>query len=230
MNVLITGAAGKVGRCIADGLKQRHRIRGLDVAPMPDVEDSIVGDLGDLGTLLTATRGMDAVIHLAAAAGSNSVWEEVLSANIIGLRNLFQAALKNDVRRIAFASRAGLVSDYPEDRMRTVDLPIHAGHYYSISKAFGENMGYMYAHRFDMEVVCVRIGNFRAHPTHPHHLAHVDAVNVFEHAILQPDVKFEIVYGVSDSTWPLYDVDHGRRVIGYHPQEKSDIDPGDVTP
>ena len=59
---------------------------------------------------------------------------------------------------------------------------------------------------------------------------HVDAVNVFEHAILQPDVKFEIVYGVSDSTWPLYDVDHGRRVIGYHPQEKSDIDPGDVTP
>ncbi len=62
MNVLITGAAGKVGRCIADGLKQRHRIRGLDVAPMPDVEDSIVGDLGDLGTLADPRETAQALV------------------------------------------------------------------------------------------------------------------------------------------------------------------------
>ena len=36
-----------------------------------------------------------------------------------------------------------------------------------------------------------------------------------------PDVKFEVVYGVSDSNWPLYDLEHGRRSIGYNPQQKS---------
>ena len=228
MNVLMTGAAGKVGRCVAAGLKQRHHIRGFDVVPAPDLEDSIVGDLGDLDALTAAAREMDAVIHLAAAAGARSTWKEVLSANIIGTRNLFQAALRNGVRRVAFASRAGLVSDTPGNDMRTVDLPVRTGHYYSASKAFGENLGYMYAHRFDMEVVCVRIGHFRPHPGHPHHLAHADAVRVFERAILQPGVKFEIVFGVSDSSWPLYDLDHGREAIGYHPQEKSTVRPGHV--
>jgi hypothetical protein len=38
-------------------------------------------------------------------------------------------------------------------------------------------------------------------------------------------VKFEVVFGVSDSTWPLYDLDHGRLAIEYYPQDKSNIEP-----
>jgi hypothetical protein len=36
-------------------------------------------------------------------------------------------------------------------------------------------------------------------------------------------VKFETVFGVSDSDWPLYDLEHGRRVIGYCPQDRSHV-------
>eukprot|EP01048_Picozoa_sp_COSAG05_P014972 COSAG05_NODE_1750_length_4147_cov_2.788538_3_plen_95_part_00 len=36
-------------------------------------------------------------------------------------------------------------------------------------------------------------------------------------------VKFEIVFGVSDSSWALYDLDRGRRAIGYFSQSKSEI-------
>ena len=54
-----------------------------------------------------------------------------------------------------------------------------------------------------------------------------DAVRVFEQAVTQPGVKFEIVFGVSDSTWQLYDLEHGRKVIGYHPKDKSRITPED---
>jgi len=36
-------------------------------------------------------------------------------------------------------------------------------------------------------------------------------------------VKYEMVFGVSDSDWPLYDLDHGRRVIGYDPQDRSHV-------
>ena len=226
MRVLITGAEGRVGSCLVDGLRHSHRVRGFDCVPMPDLEDSIVGDLADMQAVLTASRDMDAVIHLGAAAGSESLWEEVLASNVIGTYNVFEASRRNGVRRIAFASRAGLVAGYPREIVRTVDLAVRPGDYYTISKAFGENLGYMYAHRFDMEVACVRVGSFqsdRPDPEHPHHLGHSDAVRVFERAIRHPGVRFEIVFGVSDGSWTLYDLDHGRRAIGYDPRQKSDV-------
>ena len=77
-----------------------------------------------------------------------------------------------------------------------------------------------------MEFVCVRIGNFnleRDQPEHPHHLSHGDCVRVFEQALIHPGVKFEIVFGVSGSNWPLYDVEHGKRAIGYEPQDYSEV-------
>ena len=228
MNVLMTGAAGKVGRCVAAGLKQRHHIRGFDVVPAPDLEDSIVGDLGDLDALTAAAREMDAVIHLAAAAGARSTWKRgPVRQHHRNTQPLPGGAQKRRApRRLREPGRPGL--RHAGERHADGRPSVRTGHYYSASKAFGENLGYMYAHRFDMEVVCVRIGHFRPHPGHPHHLAHADAVRVFERAILQPGVKFEIVFGVSDSSWPLYDLDHGRKAIGYHPQEKSTVGPGDV--
>ena len=42
-------------------------------------------------------------------------------------------------------------------------------------------------------------------------------------------VKFEVVFGVSDSTWALYDLEHGRQVIDYHPQDKSGRRAGGLT-
>ena len=98
--------------------------------------------------------------------------------------------------------------------------------YYTISKVVGESLGYMYSARHGMEVVSVRIGNFKADrdkPEHPHMLSHGDCVRVFEQAITHPGVAFETVFGVSDSDWPLYDLDHGRGVIGYYPQDKSHV-------
>ena len=86
----------------------------------------------------------------------------------------------------------------------------------------------MYASRFGMEFVAVRIGNIRPdrpHVEHPHQLSHGDAVRVFEQAVTHPGVTFEIVFGVSDSTWKLYDLEHGRKAIGYNPQDKSEATP-----
>ncbi len=226
MKVLITGAAGKVGTTVAKGLKDRHDIRGFDIAPMPELDDSIVGDLADYDIVKSAVNGMDAVIHLGGCAGGASPWADILQSNFVGTYNVFEAARECGVKRIAFASRAGLLSPYPRDQHRTVDLVPLPTSYYSISKAFGENLGYMYSAQHDMEVVCVRIGNFSAdrdQPEHPHHLSHGDAVRVFEQAIVHPGVKYEIVFGVSASNWPLYDMDHGHKAIGYEPQDFADV-------
>ena len=50
-----------------------------------------------------------------------------------------------------------------------------------------------------------------------------DAERVSEAALTHPGVGFEIVFGVSDAVWPLYDLDPGRRAIGYHPQERREL-------
>ena len=224
MRVLITGAAGAIGSTLVKAMKDRYSLRGLDRVPMPDLEDTIVGDIADFELMLKATRGMDAVIHL---AGGQHPWEEAL-IQMIGTYNVFEAAQQNHVRRVAYASRAGLLGPYPKSMKRTMDMLPRPESYYSITKVFGESSGYMYSARFGMEVVAVRIGNFkreRDQPEHPHHLSHGDAVRVFEQAITYPGVKFEVVFGVSDSTWELYDLDHGRKAIGYYPQDKSDVTP-----
>ena len=228
MKILVTGAAGRVGSAVVKGLKDRYSLRGFDRVPTPELEDAVVGDITDFDGVLIATQDMEAVIHLAGNPSSGAPWEEILPNNFIGTYNVFEAARQNGVRRIAFASRAGLLAPYPKDVMRTVDMTPRPESYYSISKVFGESLGYMYSARFDMEFVAVRIGNFKRDrdlPTHPHQLSHGDAARVFEHALTHPGVKFEVVFGVSDSTWPLYDLEHGRRVINYQPQDKSEAEP-----
>ena len=224
MRVLITGAAGAIGSTLVKGMRERHELRGLDRVPMPDLEDAIVGDTADFDTMLRATGDMDAIIHL---AGGQGEWEQVLN-NMVGTYNVFETARLNNVRRVAHASRAGVLprSYYPRTVQRTMDLLPRPDSYYSVGKVFAENLGYMYSARFDMEVVAVRIGNFkrdRDRPEHPHHLSHGDCVRLFEQAITYPGVKSEIVFGVSDSDWSLYDLDHGRKGIGYDPKDRSEV-------
>ena len=224
MRVLITGAAGQIGAHLARGMKDRHEIRGLDRVEMPELDDATVGDVGDFDTVLKATEGMEAVIHL---VNVGAEWEQA-KESMVGTYNVFEAARQNGARRIAYASRAGVLprSFYPATIRRTVDLLPKPDSFYTITKVFGESIGYMYSARHDMEVVAVRIGNFnknRDKPEHPHQLSFGDCVRVFEQAIIHPGVKFEVVFGVSDSTWPLYDIDHGRKAIGYDPQDVSDV-------
>ena len=123
-----------------------------------------------------------------------------------------------------FATDEGLIA--PRTLQRTVDMLPKPDSYYTISKVFGESIAYMYSTRFDMEAVSIRIGNFkidRDRPEHPHHLSHGDCVRVFEQAITHPGVEFEVVFGVSDSDWPLYDMEQARTAIGYEPKQVSHV-------
>ena len=162
MKILITGAAGTVGSIVVNGLRDRYTLRGFDRAPMPDLDDTVVAELTDFDALARATRNMDAVIHLAGNPSGAAPWNEILHSNIIGSYHLFEAARQNSVRRVAFASRAGLLAHYPEKPTRTIDLPPRPESYYSVSKVFGESLCYMYASQHGLECVAVRIGNVRA--------------------------------------------------------------------
>ena len=223
MRVLMTGAAGTIGTILTNGLKDRYELRGLDVREMPLLQDTVIGDIADWDTVNAATRDMDAVIHL---TNVGPEWEQALQS-MIGTYNVFESARQNGAERIAFASRAGLFpgARIPRSIQRTAELLPHPDSYYTITKVAGEAFGDMYSSRYGMRVVSVRIGGVDADepdvPDHPHRLTHGDCVRVFEAAINYAGGKHERVFGVSDSDWPLYDVEHGRQAVGYHPQAKS---------
>ncbi len=224
MRVLMTGSAGNIGQHLITHLKDKHEFRGLDVNPTAQLDDYVVANANDWEAVNHASKNMDATIHLSNCGGQ---WEQALQS-MIGTRHVFEAALEHGGKRIVFASRGGVHPSavIPRSVTRTADLLTHPDSYYTITKVFGEAMGDMFSSRHGFGVVSVRIGNFnkdRPVPEHPHQLGHDDCVRLFDAALTAKDIGHERVFGVSDSNWPLYDIEHGRKAIGYDPQQRSEV-------
>jgi UDP-glucose 4-epimerase len=109
MNVLITGAAGRVGRACRARLQFGHVLRGLDRVRAPGVD--CIGDLGDAEFVAHAMLGIDAVLHCAAlhAPHVGRVDEqEFQRVNVDATLALWHAACGVGVRHFIFTSTTAL--------------------------------------------------------------------------------------------------------------------------
>jgi NAD+ dependent glucose-6-phosphate dehydrogenase len=114
--VVITGAEGLVGTVLRRGFPSRYVVVPITRSVQPF--ESVVADVTDLGALVRGFTEVHAVIHLAAAAGLSAEWEDVLSSNIVGTRNVFEAARLTGVKAVVFAS-SGHVLGLAEERAGT---------------------------------------------------------------------------------------------------------------
>ena len=165
--VLITGAEGLVGSVLRRGLAKDFRLIALTRTPQPF--ESRVTDIGDLEALVAAFRGVDAVVHLAAASALNAPWEEVRDSNIVGTRNVFEAARLAAVPTVIFASSGHVLGMAEEEagsalyalgdeRVFDHSAPPRPDSLYAVSKIFGEAIGRYYSDIFSLRVICVRLG------------------------------------------------------------------------
>ena len=69
-------------------------------------------DLADYDAIRPAFDGQDVVVHLAAKAGENFTWDELLQTNIVGTRNVLAAAKDAGCKRVVFASSGATVSGW----------------------------------------------------------------------------------------------------------------------
>lgn len=114
MEILVTGATGKVGSRLTRRLAERgDRVRALVRDPARAAElqhpriDLVSGDLLDPSSLGVAVRGVEAVVHCAAFF-RGATPEQAHAVNDLGTQHLAAAACAAAVRRFVFTS-TGLV-------------------------------------------------------------------------------------------------------------------------
>ncbi|MBI3375087.1 MAG: NAD(P)-dependent oxidoreductase [Betaproteobacteria bacterium] len=225
--ILITGAAGDVGTHLRRELAGKYKLRLSDLRPVNLLgkdEKFTRADISNMSDARRITRGVDAIVHL----GGHSVegpWEPILSANIIGCYNVFEAARRNGVKRILFATSNHAVGFYRRDQTIDHRVYIKPDGRYGVSKVFGEALGSLYADKYGMEVFCMRIGNVNRLPIDKRRLSLLftprDLAQLVTIGIEHPDIRFEIVYGVSGNKRSWYDNSNATR-LGYRPQDDSE--------
>jgi len=226
--ILITGASGGIGRRLRRLLRGRFpAIRLSDIARPADLaadEEFMQADLADFGAVEKAVAGVEGIVHLGGMAVEND-WETILASNIIGTRNVFEAARRHGVKRIVFATSNHTVGFYPRARRIGTQVLVRPDSRYGVSKAFGEALAAFYADKFGLRVLCIRIGNVDDRPVdkrrlsiwlHPEDLTQLVCIGL-EH----PELHYEVVYGASDNERGWWDNETAFR-LGYRPKWRSE--------
>jgi nucleoside-diphosphate-sugar epimerase len=166
MKVLITGGAGKVGQWVVRELlnSEGYEITVLDRTPGPErgPVKYLVGDVEDLGQVMEAVTGAEAIIHLAAIHNPNIATTTVTyQTNVVGTFNVHHAAFRLGVKRVVSASSNAIVGWSYGERFMPDYLPIDEDHpvrpedVYGLSKEIGETIARSYA-RKGLETLMLR--------------------------------------------------------------------------
>ena len=245
--VVITGAAGNMGRKLREHLSSRFELRLLDRDPRGDAA-IIAADLGNWADWHHQFRGADVVFHFAADPEAYRLWPALIGPNVDALIHAYQAAALGGVKRVVFASSNHVMGGYQDDagvslsdgtpprpglRYRVDGTP-QSSTAYAAAKVFGERLGKCYAESHGIETIAVRVGwVWRGGENVPQNLppergewfrlmwlSDRDYLQLMDRCLVAnlPE-KFVIVNGMSANTGMPWDLGPGRRALGYEPED-----------
>ena len=232
--VLVTGAAGRIGSAFSRHAADCYRLRltdrsvdGLQEGPSRGHE-AVAADIVDPEACRALCRGVDTVVHLAADPSPEAnFYGSLLENNITGTYNVFRAAADAGCRRVVFASSIHAVVGHPPEQTVAPDAPVRPMNMYGVSKCFGEAVAACFAHAEGLSSIAIRIGAYeapwvRASPTPDWLRAYVsvrDMNQLLVRAIETPDIGFAIVHGISNNRTKRLDLTETRALLGYEPQD-----------
>ena len=223
MRVLVTGICGAIGSVLADGLAPEFQLRGLDLRSPTDggVDDVRRGDCADPAIADDAVRGVDAVVHLAGIPSEASL-PEILRGHVCGTAALLDAMVRHDVSRMVYASSNHATGMTPRVESLPATAPPRPDTLYGVGKVAGEALLSLYADRYGISAVALRIGSFLPRPTSRRHLStwlsHDACVALVRAALLADVDGVATVWGISANRDAWWDRSAGDR-IGYHPRD-----------
>lgn len=164
--VLVTGAAGFIGRRVAEALRDEgHHVVGTDMrAPTGTFGfDFYVADIRDmLRHAPVIGRDCDSIIHCGGISGPMVLSDnpaEVIDINIRGTAGLLELAKGFGLRRFVCLSSVSAYGDTPPGR-DVVDetAPLGASNAYGTSKAATDLLTQSYARSYGLSAVALRLG------------------------------------------------------------------------
>jgi NAD(P)-dependent dehydrogenase (short-subunit alcohol dehydrogenase family) len=232
--ILITGAAGRIGSSLASHAIQKYDLRLMvrgdedrieQIRPLGEV---LVANLSDLPRLKEACRGIDTIVHLAATPDPSAVWNTLLDDNIIGTYHVMVAAKAAGCRRVIYASSVHAVGGYPPGvQVKAVD-PVNPGDLYGVSKCFGEALGRYMAEQEGLSVIALRIGAFQpveaARRPEMIGVAEMfvsdrDLNQLIERCIDDTSLRWAVFNAISNNRIQRLDITDARELLGYEPQD-----------
>ena len=166
--VLVTGAAGLLGRYVTAAIADCARVSGLDIARPPNGHGLAAfhpAGIEDAAAVRAAVTGQDGVIHIAARP---NIWsgsgDEIIHTNVTGTWNVLQAAEDAGVKRVILTSSDSVVgyTVLSGAMVPPAYLPVDAAHptsptdAYALSKKLTEEMARAFVARGKLEIVVLR--------------------------------------------------------------------------
>lgn len=220
--VVITGAAGLIGRSIRQLLPASWEVTHTDLQPAEGVRRL---DVTDVRACRRAFEGADAVVHLAAVPDPEASWEQLRGPNVEGAVAVAQAAVDCRLRRLVLTSSLQAVSAVPATVQRRASDPPRPANLYGATKAFAEAVGSWAAATGPTSVIALRIGYFRIdvppRDTSPRDraawLSNRDAAELVRAAVESERSGFTMVNGISANRYRTADIVDSAAAIGYQP-------------
>lgn len=231
--VLITGARGDIGRTLTWGLADAYtlRLHNRTQESEPSGFDHVTADIAGLDEVRPIMADIDTVVHLAGNPRVEADWESILNTNIVGTRNVLEAARLAGVRRVVFASSNHAMGMYDRDGEWPVNstMPARPDSLYGASKSVGEVLGCYYHDAFGLSFIALRIGWFAEEPWMAKDqpvgramwISPRDIVNVVRGAV-ETKVPFGVYYAVSDNPDRRWDITNTMVDLGYRPVDRWD--------
>lgn len=224
--ILITGAAGRIGSCLAEGLRAagRYDVIATDIAPDPDRGIEKL-DVTDAQAVETALQGMDTVLHFGWAKDEDDFLGKVLPVNVTGAYHVYEGARKGGVSRVIFASSNHATGFYRVGEQVT-PKDHRPDSFYGLSKSYIELLGRLYSDQYGISSFNIRIGNFpgddRPHSDRATHIwiSRRDMVHLAMCCIeADPSLTYLTLYGTSANADNYYDIGYLSELIGYRPRD-----------
>lgn len=150
MKILITGGAGFIGSHLTDRLvNDGHEItvvdsllRGNKLSKESfEKIDFIKGDVRDFNLMVSASKNCDMIIHFAAVLGVDIVADnpvETMDVEVIGTRNVVEAAEINNVKKVMYASTSGIYGHSVFETSLNEDILVDPKSSYAMAKRYNE--------------------------------------------------------------------------------------------
>ena len=226
--LVLTGAAGRLGShlreplsTLADTLVSSDRLESI--GRLYDGERYERADLESLEAMCALLDGADMVVHFG-AIGDEAPFETLLGPNVVGAYNVWEAAHRQGLRRVVYASSIHAVGMHSRTEALGTDAPHRPDTYYGLAKCFAEDLASLYWDRRGLEAVCLRIAScaeVRSARSLGTWLSTADLVHLVERAVDTPTTGFTVVYGVSDNDRSPFD-NARAAFLGYRPKDNAE--------